>query len=514
MKRRCAFIWAVVWITAAIVGQAAAAVPTYNDYVKQAEQLWGAGKKLEAVQLYGSIWKLGPKDVERQILYGERSAEVKAYRWALNFLKVAEYNARDDAAMLRKVYEAYATAYNAMGYPTMVQIYREKITALRDDKRPVATVAPTPQPTLKPYYFGYYTEPPPPAQRLQVTPAAPVAPGKPIGVLKKRIVVEPVGIALNRADLGNYAQQIDAVLIGELRKTNRFIIVDPGALAAIQSEQVQIAGAQAAPGRNPQVSRFLGVQLIIRPEITDFGDQLALLPDADRDSADAWRDVPGGGAKPKRGRGLAKGREKGRGKDKAPAREDAWPPADELPRDPGVLPGPATVDRAGQTGRIRVAMDVRIYDAQSGAVVAAEAVFAEKLRSARDLSVRVSAFRWNDARSQNSTLGFATRELIQKTLQQITVELEPVPWSARVLKHTGQGVYFNAGSQDGVQEGNQFKILSVGGALTDPDTGEVLGMEEKEVGLIEVTRVEQRYAVGRVLLERDPFKFNDKVVAR
>ena len=63
---------------------------------------------------------------------------------------------------------------------------------------------------------------------------------------------------------------------------------------------------------------------------------------------------------------------------------------------------------------VRVAVDVRIYDTETGVVVASENVSAAKVNSSRDLAVNVSFFRWDDQESQNSTLGFVTRELVRR----------------------------------------------------------------------------------------------------
>lgn len=47
--------------------------------------------------------------------------------------------------------------------------------------------------------------------------------------------------------------------------------------------------------------------------------------------------------------------------------------------------------------------------------------------------------------------------------------------------------------------GDRLSAFSVGESFVDPDTGEVLGAEETEIGMIEITRAEPRFSRARVL---------------
>lgn len=49
--------------------------------------------------------------------------------------------------------------------------------------------------------------------------------------------------------------------------------------------------------------------------------------------------------------------------------------------------------------------------------------------------------------------------------------------------------------------GDQLVLFEVGETFTDPDTGEVLGAEEKELGRVEITHVEQKFSKARTLGE-------------
>jgi hypothetical protein len=66
----------------------------------------------------------------------------------------------------------------------------------------------------------------------------------------------------------------------------------------------------------------------------------------------------------------------------------------------------------------------------------------------------------------------------------------------------------NAGSKDGIEEGQRFQVYSMGEEITDPETGESLGTLEKIRGIGRITHVQDRIAI----LESDMTKPTPKVV--
>lgn len=61
--------------------------------------------------------------------------------------------------------------------------------------------------------------------------------------------------------------------------------------------------------------------------------------------------------------------------------------------------------------------------------------------------------------------------------------------AGKVAKVSDGKVYLNIGSTDGVKEGDQFKVFHLGEAITDPDTGKVLGQDKTRIGSATVTKV-------------------------
>ena len=69
-----------------------------------------------------------------------------------------------------------------------------------------------------------------------------------------------------------------------------------------------------------------------------------------------------------------------------------------------------------------------------------------------------------------------------------------------LVKHDGvvceilsnRRVVLNRGTQDGISEGDEFVVFSLGEEISDPKTGESLGMLEKIKGKGEVVHVQDR----------------------
>ena len=65
----------------------------------------------------------------------------------------------------------------------------------------------------------------------------------------------------------------------------------------------------------------------------------------------------------------------------------------------------------------------------------------------------------------------------------------------KIIKVEGNRAWINMGSVSGVQVGDRYTVLNVGEALVDPDTGQVLGVDESQTGEGEVVDVKDRFAI-------------------
>jgi len=73
------------------------------------------------------------------------------------------------------------------------------------------------------------------------------------------------------------------------------------------------------------------------------------------------------------------------------------------------------------------------------------------------------------------------------------------PWTGRIAQDTelGNELVINAGKDLGVREGDVFGVYSIGDAITDPETGALLGYAEQPIGLIRVIRVREKMSFAQ-----------------
>lgn len=133
-----------------------------------------------------------------------------------------------------------------------------------------------------------------------------------------------------------------------------------------------------------------------------------------------------------------------------------------------------------------VGIDVRFVDIMTGEILDAKNTRAEK--SAHGLKVSTPEVSFNNRKDfDDSIVGKASREAIEKLKDEIDSQMGKVGWQAKVVKADNNSVIINAGSVTGVEVGMEFVVYSPGEELTDPDTGLSLGTEEERRGRIKVT---------------------------
>lgn len=81
--------------------------------------------------------------------------------------------------------------------------------------------------------------------------------------------------------------------------------------------------------------------------------------------------------------------------------------------------------------------------------------------------------------------------------------------SGKIAKAEGGTFYLNVGSEAGVKEGDEFDVYRVGESIKDPDTGEVLGVNEQKVGRIKVNAVRGARLSTATALSGSGFKTGD-----
>ena len=139
----------------------------------------------------------------------------------------------------------------------------------------------------------------------------------------------------------------------------------------------------------------------------------------------------------------------------------------------------------------RCVLDLRLVDTTTGHVIAAEKaegeVSAHHLHEDLDVlpSVKIGTERFDE-----TLLGKATRQAVDRAVALIEKHLDSLPWYGRIVKTDDTGKLFvNTGLDDGRGVGQEFDVVRTGETMFDPDSGETLGAEKTPVGRIRLVAI-------------------------
>lgn len=241
-----------------------------------------------------------------------------------------------------------------------------------------------------------------------------------------------------------------AMLVSELARSGHFNVVDRADLEAVLREQ-QYSESGLTAARTVRAGRLLGAQFLVRGSVTEFDDASS-------------------------GGGISIGGSFG-----------------------GFLGAISPQSRSGH-----VTIDVRVIDTTTGQVVHSYTADQRLSESAiagsigfENLSIGADSF-------ERTPLGRAARAAIAESVVSITAALAVHAWEGAVAKVNGDTLYVNAGANSGLVPGDVLTIYRVIDQVTDPVTGEVLGIETVEIGYATVTRVHSRYATARFATAAPP----------
>lgn len=130
--------------------------------------------------------------------------------------------------------------------------------------------------------------------------------------------------------------------------------------------------------------------------------------------------------------------------------------------------------------RARLEMYLRIVDARTGRIVAAEKFTSET--------------HMRDPRSGDSIGKRLAARAAQDTVGRIMDSVFPL----RVARVEGKRLFINRGNDGSLRPGDTLAVLAPGAALRDSDTGEDIGTAETEVARATVTAVDTRYSEAEV----------------
>lgn len=271
---------------------------------------------------------------------------------------------------------------------------------------------------------------------------------------KKRIAVLPFDNKISGRwwdRSWNIEDRLTEMVITELMKTDRFIVVERGALDEVMAEQDLGAGGRVRGETAAKIGEVLGAQVLVKGAITEF---------AEKESGGA-----GGIAL----QGIAIG---------------------------------------GRTNTGHVAMDMRLIDATTGQILQSHRA-ESKIKSTGFGGIGFfSGIAFGGTAYKKTALGKATRGAVADAVRFVYENLDSQPWEGRVVKVDGGQIYVNAGYNMNIGTDNYFTVYSTGEELIDPSTGLSLGSAVTRIGTIRIVTVSDKFSIAEVV-EGSGFKRND-----
>lgn len=266
----------------------------------------------------------------------------------------------------------------------------------------------------------------------------------------------------------DFGQGLTEMLTTALVGTKRYILVERKALADIQAEQVLGASGMVSDDSAAKAGHLLGAQVLVRGAVTEYTFR---------------RSASGGSA--------------------------------------SLIPG---VSLAKSSAEAAVVLDIRLYDANTGQILDSVKAEGRAKGSAAGIGLNLENLGNGDqdlnlsfGSVQQTPLGQATREAIEKAVYFIACRMDTVPWEATVAEMDGDAqnvpitLYLNAGEEMGIKVGDVLDIYRPGRAITDPKTKVVIGRtRDQRLGLcrIETTTPTLAFALP---IEGAGFAVNDIV---
>ncbi len=137
---------------------------------------------------------------------------------------------------------------------------------------------------------------------------------------------------------------------------------------------------------------------------------------------------------------------------------------------------------------LRVTLRSRLYDATTG-----ELLGSRNKTYARGRTYRASA-RGNNELSMGDMYQTAAADLAD--WQRLIVEDDAFP--IKIVKIEDDSVMINRGSESGVRQNSFYDVWIKVGFIKDPDTGEILGIEEKKVGKVLIRELQTKFAKASI----------------
>lgn len=242
-----------------------------------------------------------------------------------------------------------------------------------------------------------------------------------------------------------------AQLVTELINTNRVVVVERAILSKVLMEQELGESRLLSPMTKSPAGHLLGVDYLIVGEVTEF---------------------------------------------------------DERQMGAGMAAGFFGAKLSGEINAAHVGIDMRLVDTRTGEILYSHRAQGKAWEKAAGGRINYKILDFGGEAFHKTPLGMATRRAIgdaaEFILGVIDKQVENYSWLGLVIESDGGSLYFNAGSDKNISLGDRLKVSTVKKVLTDPETNQIIGLIESELGLAEATQVDRRFSRARLIGSFNP----------
>lgn len=237
-----------------------------------------------------------------------------------------------------------------------------------------------------------------------------------------------------------------AQLVTELIKTGRVTVVERAILSKVLVEQELGESNLLAPMTRSPSGQLLGVDYLIVGEVTEFEE----------------RQMSG-----------------------------------------GVAAGFLGIRAGSDISAAHVGIDLRLVDTRTGEILHSYRAQGKAWEKAVGTKIDYKVMDFGGDLFHKTPLGLATRHAIDNAvafiLDIIDKQFEDISWLGLVVESGGGVAYLNAGANKDISTGDRFRISAIEKVLTDPETNQIIGLLEHDLGQAEAVFVDRKYTKMRLL---------------
>jgi hypothetical protein len=137
--------------------------------------------------------------------------------------------------------------------------------------------------------------------------------------------------------------------------------------------------------------------------------------------------------------------------------------------------------------KVKVAVTVNLIDVRTAQIILSEVGESSK------------TFNWSNPLQRVSPDNFT--EVFRLAIAKVAFEIMEyfAPMQAPVVLVKDKEVTIRLGREDGVKVGQQFSIVREGDVIRDPNTGEILGVDQLDIAEITISRIDANLSVAKVV---------------